>query len=126
MIVLDSSAVLAVILNEKGADRVKAAFPQSVMSAASLAEILTKAVQRGMDLYGAHAMIAGFGIEVRPVEEEHALLAAHIFSRAPRELDLSLGDRLCLALAIALRCELLTSDGGMLRYDAGVPITNFR
>ncbi len=87
MIVLDSSALLAVILNEKGADRVKAAFPQSVISAASLAEILTKAVQRGFDLYGAHAAISGFGLDVRPVEEEHALLAAHIFWRAPRELD---------------------------------------
>jgi PIN domain nuclease of toxin-antitoxin system len=126
VIVLDSSAVLAVILSEPGAERVRAVFPQAVISAASLAEILTKSVQRGFDLQGSIERIRGFGLQVHPVEEGHALLAAHIFSRASRELDLSLGDRLCIALAMTLQCEMLTSDGGMLRYDAGVPVTNFR
>ena len=126
MIVLDSSAVLAVILEELGADRVKSAFPQSVLSAASLAEILTKVVRRGLDPEGAHVRISGFGIEIRPVEEEHALLAAEIYSKAPAELDLSLGDRLCIALAMTLQCEQLTSDRGMSLYNAGIPITRFR
>ena len=126
MIVLDSSAVLAVILDEPGADRVEAAFAQSVISAASLAEILTKVVRRGLDPGGAYAMIGGFGLEVHPVEEELAVLAAEIYSKAAAALDLSLGDRLCIALAMTLRCEVLTSDGGMLQYDAGIPITPFR
>lgn len=126
MIVLDSSAVLAVILEEPGADRVRAAFPQSVISAASLAEILTKVVRRGLDPEGAYVGISGFGIEIHPVEEEHALLAAEIYSKAPAELDLSLGDRLCIALAMTLQCELLTSDRGMSLYNAGIPITKFR
>jgi PIN domain nuclease of toxin-antitoxin system len=126
VIVLDSSAVLAVILEETGADRVKAAFPQSVISAASLAEILTKVVRRGLDLEGAYIRISSFGLEVHPVEAEHALLAAEIYSKAPAALDLSLGDRLCIALAMTLRCGLLTSDRGMTQYDAGIPIMKFR
>ena len=126
MIVLDSAAVLAVILDEPGAGRVRSAFPQGVISAATLAEVLTKVVRKGLDLQGGVERIDGFGLQVHPVEDVHAVLAADIYSKAPRELDLSLGDRLCIALAMTLRCELLTSDGGMLRYDAGVPITNFR
>ncbi len=126
MIVLDSSALLAVILEEPGADRIKEALAQSVISAASLAEILTKVVRRGLDLEGAYARIGSFGLDVHPVEEEHALLAAEIYSKAPPALDLSLADRLCIALAMTLQCELLTSDRGMTQYDAGIPITPFR
>jgi PIN domain nuclease of toxin-antitoxin system len=126
VIVLDSSAVLAVILEEPGADRVKAAFSQGMISAASLAEILTKVVRRGLDLEGAYIRISGFGLDVRPVEAEHALLAAEIYSKAPPALDLSLGDRLCIALAMTMQCGLLTSDRGMAQYDAGIPIMKFR
>jgi PIN domain nuclease of toxin-antitoxin system len=125
VIVLDSSAVLAVLLEEPGADRVEAAFEKGVVSSATLAEILAKAVQRGFDLQGAYENVVGFGLEIHPVEEAHAILAAEI-SKAPRELDLSLGDRLCIALAMTLGVELLTSDTGMSRYDAGIPITKFR
>lgn len=126
MIVLDSSAVLAVIQQEKGADRVRAAFAQGVISMASLAEVLSKTAQWGLDLSGAYARILAFGLEIHPVEEEHAVIAAEIFSLAPRTLDLSLGDRLCIALAMTLRCELLTGDRGMAQYNAGIPITSFR
>lgn len=125
MIVLDSSAVLAVLLKEPGADRVEDAFEQGVISAASLAEILSKALQRGFDLQGAYERIIAFDLEVYPVDEAQAILAAEI-SKAPRQLDLSLGDRLCVALAMTLQTELLTGDTGMSMFDAGIPITKFR
>jgi PIN domain nuclease of toxin-antitoxin system len=123
--VLDSSALLAVILNERGANRVTATFPEAVISAATLTEILSKAQQRGLATEGSYRRIVNFGIDIEPVTALHARIAAEI-SRAPRELDLSLGDRLCIALAISLNCELLTSDDGMARFGAGIPITRFR
>ena len=125
MIVLDSSALLAVLLEEPGADRVVAAFAESVLSAASLTEVLTKAEQRGLESEKAYQVIADFGIGIMPVETLHARIAAKV-SLAPRQLDLSLGDRLCIALAIALQSELLTSDRGIAKFDAGIPITLFR
>ena len=124
MIVLDSSAVLAVLLHERGADRVQAAFGDAVVSAAGLTEIPTKAIQRGIPAQAAYEIFLDFGIRVMPVNAVHARVAAEI-SRAPRELDLSLGDRLCLALAIVLECGLVTSDRGIAAF-AGVPITVFR
>ncbi|HWA90141.1 MAG TPA: type II toxin-antitoxin system VapC family toxin [Rhizomicrobium sp.] len=124
MIVLDSSAFLAVILEERGADRVEAALPGAVMSAATLAEVLSKAQQRGLSTDGSYKRVVNFGIRVMPVNTLHARIAAEI-SRAPRELDLSLGDRLCLALAIVLECGLVTSDRGMAGF-VGIPVTLFR
>lgn len=125
MIVLDASAVLAVLLRERGAERVQQAFASAGISAATLAEILSKAARRGIPFDEAYSAILDFGIEILPVTTLHARIAGEI-SRAPRELDLSLGDRLCIALAISMNCELLTSDEGMSKFLAGVPITRFR
>ena len=125
MIVLDSSAVLAVLLNERGADVVASRFGEAAISAASLAEILTKAMQRGVSSEAAYAAFLDFGVAIAPVTALQARIAAEV-SRAPRKLDLSLGDRLCIALAISLTCELITSDRGIAAFEAGVPITLFR
>lgn len=125
MIVLDSSAVLAVLFREPGAVRVQASFGEAVISAASLTEVLTKAIQRGIPSTAAYPAFQDFGIRVMPVDVIQARIAAEI-SQAPRELDLSLGDRLCLALAIVLDCELITSDRGIEGFKAGIPITLFR
>lgn len=125
MIVLDSSAVLAVLLGERGADNVVARFPEAVISAASLAEILSKVERKGISSEAAYGHVVSFGIGIHPVEVIHARIAGRI-ALAPRELDLSLGDRLCIALAITLDAELITSDGRMARFEAGIPITLFR
>jgi len=125
VIVLDSSALLAVILKERGADKVAATFPNAVISAATLTEILSKALQRGLPTDGSYRRILNFGIAVMPVTATHARITAEA-SRAPRELDLSLGDRLCIALAISLSCELVTSDRGIEGFMAGIPIMLFR
>jgi len=100
-------------------------FGNAVVSAASLTEIPTKGVQRGISAEVAYLAFLVFGIRVMPINLIHARIAAEI-SRAPRELDLSLGDRLCLALAIVLDCALLTSDRGIAGFKAGIPITQFR
>jgi PIN domain nuclease of toxin-antitoxin system len=125
MIVLDSSALLAVLLRESGAEAVKSVFPEAVISAASLAEILAKAERKNIPSETAYEAIAAFGIGVVPVDTLHARISAKIFL-APRELDLSFGDRLCIALAMTLRCALLTADRGMAKFPAGVPIRTFR
>lgn len=95
------------------------------MSTATSAEVLSRAQQRGRDAEGSYRRIVNFGIGMMPVTVVQARIAGEI-SRAPRRLDLSLGDRLCIALAIALNCELLTSDRKMAEFEAGVPITLFR
>jgi len=125
MIVLDSCALLAVLLSEPGADEVVAVFPQAAISAATLAEVLSKCEQRGLESEASNERIQAFGIDVLPVEPLHARIAAKI-SLAPRRLDLSLGDRLCMALAIAEGVELMTSDRGIAAFRDEIRIKSFR
>ncbi len=125
MIVLDASALLALLLKEKGAGRVQAELRNSVISAATLAEVLTKGLKRGVPPGEAYPAIVEWGVQIVAVDTAQARIAAEL-ARAPKELDLSLGDRLCIALAIVRGCELMTSDGGILRLEADVSFKKFR
>ncbi len=46
--VLDSSAVLALLLNEPGADKVKAVLPDAFLSAVNFAEVISRLCERGV------------------------------------------------------------------------------
>ncbi|HSK71944.1 MAG TPA: hypothetical protein VK892_09635 [Pyrinomonadaceae bacterium] len=48
--VLDASAVLAFLQNEKGKERVEAVLESSVISRVNVAEVLTKPVEKGMSI----------------------------------------------------------------------------
>lgn len=125
MIVLDASALLALLLKETGADRVRAELSGSAISAATLTEVLTKGLKRGIAPDQSYPAIIEWGVQIVPVDTAQARIAAEL-AKAPRQLDLSLGDRLCIALAIARRCDLMTSDGGILRLEADVSFKRFR
>ncbi len=90
-----------------------------------LAEVLGKLEQKGFASEDEYRRIVAFGIGILPLDVTQARIAAKI-ALAPRELDLSLGDRLCIALAIQRNSTLLTSDRGMLQFEAGIPIRSFR
>ena len=47
--ILDASALLCLLFGEPGADRVERALPDAFISAANLAEVLSKLVDRGLD-----------------------------------------------------------------------------
>ncbi len=125
MIVLDASAVLALLLKETGAEQVRAALPRSAISAATLTEILSKGLKRGISPGESYPAIVAWGIQIIPVDIAQARIAAEL-AKAPKQLDLSLGDRLCIALAMLRQCELMTSDGGILRLEADVSFKRFR
>jgi len=125
VIVLDSSAILAIALNERGAAQVQAALPQSVMSSVNLAEMLIVAERKGVDGEGTFSDCAQLGLQIVAVEVAHARIAAQI-RRAHPDLNLSLGDKLCLALAIDSGAEVLTSDREMTNVGFGLRVTLFR
>ena len=47
--VLDASALLCLLFDEPGADRVERALPEALISAANLAEVIAKLADRGLD-----------------------------------------------------------------------------
>jgi PIN domain nuclease of toxin-antitoxin system len=125
VIVLDSSALLAVALEEPGAERVRIVLSQSCMAAANLAEVLTVGHRKGVDAEQLFAGISGFGVSFVATTVVHARVAAQIWRAHPR-LNLSLGDRLCLALAIDLHAGVLTSDREMAKPSLGIGVELFR
>jgi PIN domain nuclease of toxin-antitoxin system len=113
--VLDSSAVLALLLAEPGAAMVAATLPGALISTVNLAEILTKLAERGMPIAAALAAVEMIGIETIPYSVAQACRTAELRT-STRDLGLSLGDRACLALACERGLPAVTADHAWARF----------
>ena len=108
--VLDASAVLALLGDEPGADRVAAAVDDgATIGAVNLAEVLTKLSDFGMPTAAAEDALEGLGLEVVAFDGGAARAVAALRA-STRARGLSLGDRAALALADALGAPVLTTD----------------
>src|ERR1700691_2605267 len=109
-IVLDASAILAVINAEPGADKLTPdLLARGVGSAVNLAEVQTKLVSRGWTSQEAWEDATSPVREIVPFDEEQAKMAGDLAGQT-RPFGLSLGDRACLALGIALKAPVYTAD----------------
>ncbi len=111
--VLDSSAVIALVLGEAGSDLVDAAIEESVISTVSLAEVVEVLRRRGLSVRDARAALAALALPTIAPDEETAIEAG-LLAAATRGHGLSLGDRFCFALARRLSAIALTADHAWL------------
>jgi PIN domain nuclease of toxin-antitoxin system len=124
--VLDSSAVLALLQREPGADLVQRALRGSVMSAANLAEVVAKLVDAGKDASNLRAVLAASGVAIEPVLEADAELAGSMRSLKGGR-SLSLGDRCCLALTLRTKpAVVLTGDRAWAKLDLPIKVELLR
>ena len=107
--VLDASAVLCLIRNEPGADRVKAALADSRISAVNLSEVIAKMADLGMNAALIDAVLDPLQLAAVPFDARQAR-AAGLMRAETRSLGLSLGDRACLALAMSSDATAMTTD----------------
>jgi PIN domain nuclease of toxin-antitoxin system len=107
--VLDSSAVLAWLRDEPGAEVVHPLLGSAVMSAANWSETWQKLAQHGVAADRATSRLRTLGLRVEPVTEADAVTAARLWTRT-RTAGLSLGDRCCLALGARLALPTVTAD----------------
>jgi ribonuclease VapC len=110
-VVLDASAVLALLFEEPGAEVVRAQLRTGVIGAANLAEVLAKLSDHGLPAVEAVRAVTILGLEVAPMTETQAGRSAELRPMT-RAVGLSLGDRACLALAAELGAPALTADRG--------------
>jgi ribonuclease VapC len=123
--VLDASALLAFVNREPGAEKVTAVLGEAMISAVNLCEVVTKLALRGSVPHRVLAALGESELEVvdfdRALAEAAGLLAVHARSRG-----LSLGARVCLALARREGAAALTADTAWRKVDLGIDIQFIR
>jgi len=110
VLVLDASAVLAILQSEPGAEVVAARLSEPTaahMSAVNWSEVLQKLRQRGHEQVGQSLRMMLAMISVQHVTQADAEAAAALWQPGT---GLSLADRLCIALGQRLNAEILTAD----------------
>jgi PIN domain nuclease of toxin-antitoxin system len=121
-VVLDASAILALLNDEPGAEKITAELlSRATTSAVNLAEVQTILVREGGDPDESWALAVDPIPEVEPFTAEQARIAGTLIQKT-RSLGLSLGDRACLALAIALDAPVYTTDQLWRKLKLGIPI----
>ena len=123
--VLDSSAVLAVLREEPGADTVAALLPGAALSVVNLAEVLAVLMRQGVPAAEASAVVDLLGLHLQSAEPPLARAAAAI-AGATRAEGVSLGDAFCLATARALHVPAVTADRAWARLRVGVKVQLIR
>lgn len=124
-VVLDASAVLAVLNSEPGGDEVWKHLPGARLSAVNAAEVAAKLVDGGSVAEEAGQMLERLGARVEPFGNADIVPSARIRA-ASRSAGLSLGDRACLALASRLGMMALTADRAWGDLETGVEVKLIR
>jgi PIN domain nuclease of toxin-antitoxin system len=124
-VVLDASALLAVLRKEKGAAVVERHLEGAVISAVNYSEVLKKTVEAGGMIEAASAFIEGLQLTIVPFGQPQAEVAANLFPKT-RNKGLSFADRACLGLALELSLTALTTEEKWEQCDTGVKVVRIR
>ena len=124
-LVLDSSALLAFLHREPGAEVVAEALDRAVISAVNLAEVATKLTERGASLTHIRRVVSALKVGVIGFDNVLSYRVAAL-RESTKEAGLSLGDRACLATAQSLGAPALTTDRSWTRVEVGVEIQVIR
>jgi PIN domain nuclease of toxin-antitoxin system len=125
-VVLDASAILALLNDEPGAEKITPELlSRATASAVNLAEVQTILVREGGDPDESWALAVDPLPGVEPFTAEQARIAGSLIQKTSA-LGLSLGDRACLALAIALDAPVYTTDQPWKKLKLGIPIHDLR
>lgn len=124
-LLLDSSAVLALLFAETGGDHVAAVLPGAAISSVNLSEVVAKMHDRGLGEEQVAANLTDLELTVIPFDQLMAERAGAMRVQT-RAQGLSLGDRACLATAEACGRTVLTADRAWLAVDIGVVIEQLR
>lgn len=120
--VLDASTILAVLFNEPGNEVLTdELLAESFVSTVNLAEVQAALVRRGVPPADAWRQATIPASEIVAFTEDQARVAGSLVAQT-RSLGLSLGDRACLALGIALGAPVYTADKSWKKLHVGVPV----
>jgi PIN domain nuclease of toxin-antitoxin system len=107
-LVIDTSALMAFVQRERGADVALEAIPLATASAVIVAECLSKLAERGHDPAEIEVDLKRLGLRTADVDQGsiRTVVSLHHLRRK----DVSLADRFCLALALDRGWPVVTAD----------------
>lgn len=108
-VVLDSSAVLALLRHEPGSDGVADHLENAIISAVNLHEVAKEMFREGAIASDVRATLDSLALDVRAHDAEAAYRAAELYTPT-RKYGSGLGDRSCMALGLELALPILTTD----------------
>lgn len=124
-VVLDASALLALLNAESGADVVSESVTDAVINAVNLSEVVGKLCTTGMPEEAIRQALQGLDLEVISFDEEQAY-GAGLLRSVTDEFGLSLGDRICLDTARRLGVPALTADKMWKELSVGIDVRLIR
>ena len=124
-VVLDASALLALLNAEPGGELVAEALPECVMSAVNLSEVVAKLAEAGMPGDVIKQALGALLLEVVAFDAAQAYEAG-LLQPSTRAAGLSLGDRSCLGLARILGLPTVTADRRWATLMVGVEVRVIR
>jgi len=123
--VFDSSALLAIVFREDGAEAAEQRLRGGIVSAVNASEVIARLVDYGTSGEDARNELLNFGLEIRPFDTALAVAAGQLRA-ATRENGLSLGDRACVALAMREQVDIITADRAWAELNLAVEVELIR
>lgn len=109
-VILDASATIAALSNEKGAEKVKPLLPLSVMSSVNISEVAKYLIETNNKTKSQAEDIIDKTIQnIIPFTKSQAMLSAELI-KVTKPFGISLADRACLALAMETGYPVYTAD----------------
>lgn len=108
-VVLDASAIIAMLKGEAGETKVAGAIADARVSSVNYAEVVSHFVHAGMPEREVDAMLDPLPMTIVPADKALAQVAGRLRATTA-SAGLSLGDRFCLALALRDGLPAWTSD----------------
>jgi ribonuclease VapC len=124
-VVLDSSAVLAVIRIERGYEQVARVLARSLISVVNEAEVIGVLIQKGDSVAKALEAVRALPYKLVDLDQQLARRAGSLW-RDFKPRGLSLGDRCCLALAEREGLPVITGDRRWTDISIGVEVRLFK
>ena len=124
-IVIDASAILALLKMEEGHKKIAERLDDAIISSVNFSEVITVIARHGFGTEEVVKSLKNTFLHIVEFNAEQAIIAAAL-DKLTRKHGLSLGDRACLALAKYKKLPVLTADKAWKGLDLGVAVQLIR
>ena len=109
-VVLDASAIIALLAQETGSEKVAQILPHAIISSVNFAEVAKYLIEhKSYSTEQVSQTMKSLLPNVISFDEEQALLNGDLINKV-KALGLSLADRACITLGIKLKAPIYTAD----------------